>query len=111
MFRRQNLMPRRLGDRLCFLALVLFLPICFVYNTTFILPYIHEPGSTWFILSYLAYIFAVFNIIGNFLACWMIDTSVNGKYINPSFTWLECPFNLFVSFLPFSKEIKGSKLW
>ncbi|XP_013102397.2 probable palmitoyltransferase ZDHHC24 [Stomoxys calcitrans] len=74
---RKNVLPRRIVDWLCFLLIGVFLPIVFIFEMIVVLPAFHEPGGFWHTFTFTIAMFLIFNIKGNFLACLMIDTSVD----------------------------------
>ncbi|XP_034107614.1 probable palmitoyltransferase ZDHHC24 isoform X2 [Drosophila albomicans] len=74
---RRNPLPQQLEEGLCFLAVGLLLPIIFVYEIIYLLPAIHEKGSFAYVFNLLMGILLVLNIVGNLIACMIIDTSVD----------------------------------
>lgn len=77
---RKNLLPRRLVDWFCFLLIGVFLPLVFISEIIVVLPAFHEPGGFWHTFTFAFAMFLIFNIKGNFMACLMVDTSVDCKY-------------------------------
>uniref|UniRef100_A0A1A9V282 Palmitoyltransferase n=1 Tax=Glossina austeni TaxID=7395 RepID=A0A1A9V282_GLOAU len=74
---RKNVWPRRYVDWLCFLLIGVFMPIVFIFEMIVVLPLIHPPGSFLHTLTFAMAVFLIFNITGNFVACVMVDTSVD----------------------------------
>lgn len=79
---RKHLLPRRLVDWLCFLLIGVFMPIVFIFEMIVVLPAFHEPGGFWHTFTFVLAMFLIFQIKGNFVACLMIDTSVDCKLIS-----------------------------
>ncbi|KAI8117141.1 putative ZDHHC-type palmitoyltransferase 4 [Lucilia cuprina] len=74
---RQNFLPRNMIDWLCFLLINVFVPIVFVYELAVILPEFHEPGSPMYCITIVLAIILIFEIMGNYTACLVVDTSVD----------------------------------
>ncbi|TMW45314.1 hypothetical protein DOY81_009607 [Sarcophaga bullata] len=96
---RTHLLPRRLVDWLCFLLIGVFMPIIFIFEIIIVLPAFHEPGGFWHTFTFALAMFLIFQIKGNFVACLMVDTSVDFKNLKPpetekaklqSLGWHEC---------------------
>ncbi|XP_005177764.1 probable palmitoyltransferase ZDHHC24 [Musca domestica] len=80
---RKNFLPKRIVDWLCFLLIGVFLPIVFIFEIIVVLPAFHEPGGFWHTFTFIMACFLIFNITGNFMACLMIDTSVDFENLRP----------------------------
>ncbi|XP_075165782.1 putative palmitoyltransferase ZDHHC24 [Haematobia irritans] len=75
--------PRTLSDLGCIAFVVIFIPVCFLFQLCVVLPVFHEPFGVMFILTWLGGIFVVFQIVGNFLACMLVDTSIRATVLIP----------------------------
>lgn len=77
---RSHPLPQTLIEFFCFLLISGLIPILFVYEIVFVLPQVHEPGSSLYNFTICMGLFILFNIEGNLIACMMIDTSVDCEY-------------------------------
>ncbi|KAL9913932.1 probable palmitoyltransferase ZDHHC24 isoform X4 [Glossina fuscipes] len=91
---RKNVWPRRHVDWLCFLLIGISMPFVFIFEMIVVLPFIHPPGSFLHTFTFAMAVFLIFNITGNFAACIMVDTSVDGLLKVPekpfSAGWHKC---------------------
>ncbi|XP_011192710.1 probable palmitoyltransferase ZDHHC24 [Zeugodacus cucurbitae] len=74
---RENIFPRRWGDRFCFLLIALFLPPIALFDLILVVPAIHMPGGFMHTLIFALGVFLFTNILGNMLATMMVDTSID----------------------------------
>ncbi|KAL9920354.1 putative palmitoyltransferase ZDHHC24 [Glossina fuscipes fuscipes] len=91
---RKNMWPRHHVDWLCFLLIGISMPFVFIFEMIVVLPFIHPPGSFLHTFTFAMAVFLIFNITGNFAACIMVDTSVDGLLKVPekpfSAGWHKC---------------------
>ncbi|XP_023162730.1 probable palmitoyltransferase ZDHHC24 [Drosophila hydei] len=77
------LLPRSAGDGMCFMLIAAGVPLTYIFQVTVIMPELHNVGSFWYTIIWLAGIFLVFNITSNLLACMLVDTSIKMHILKP----------------------------
>ncbi|KRF79957.1 uncharacterized protein Dvir_GJ21996, isoform C [Drosophila virilis] len=78
---RRNPLPRRLVDVLCFLTIVVVIPLGILYDFIFVLPAYHQPGGYAYAFTVLTVLFMFLNGIANLIACMIVDTSVDQRVV------------------------------
>ncbi|XP_011192711.2 probable palmitoyltransferase ZDHHC24 [Zeugodacus cucurbitae] len=80
---RRTFLPRSLRDIGCFLIMMTFIPIAFVFELTVVLPEFHATNGIVYFLTCLFGIFLLFNLMANMLACMLVDTSARTVVLMP----------------------------
>lgn len=80
---RRKFLPRALRDIACFLMMMIFIPITFVFELTVVLPEFHDTNGKIYLLTCLFGIFLLFNLKANMLACMLVDTSARTVVLMP----------------------------
>ncbi|XP_030371204.1 probable palmitoyltransferase ZDHHC24 [Scaptodrosophila lebanonensis] len=78
-----RVLPRRVSDLACFLLVAIFVPVTYIFQTTIVLPELHDVGGFWYSAIWVAGLFLVFNLTSNMLACMLVDTTIKIVILKP----------------------------
>jgi palmitoyltransferase len=80
---RKNILPKTVSDFAATLFLLGAIPVTFWFEVWIVLPTIHMPGSFFYIFHTVAALYLMANIVANFMAVTMCDTSIKHEILSP----------------------------
>jgi palmitoyltransferase len=80
---REKIWPKQLSDLAATLFLLSAIPVTFWFEVWVVLPAIHAPGSFFCLFHTVAALYLMFNIVSNFMAIFLCDTSIKHEILKP----------------------------
>ncbi|XP_019865002.1 probable palmitoyltransferase ZDHHC24 [Aethina tumida] len=92
MILRKNLLPRRVSDALTTLFVIVMIPTVYYFEIFIVLPRFYMMWSFWHIFHCTLGTYILWNIVTNFVALQLCDTSIRGRLMpsNPGKSWRFC---------------------
>ncbi|XP_023164674.2 probable palmitoyltransferase ZDHHC24 [Drosophila hydei] len=74
---RRNPLPKKWFENLCFFGIIVLVTFGFACDMFILLPAVHDRNSVWYKFNIGLAVFLLYNVLGNLIACLIIDTSVD----------------------------------
>nr|XP_018914307.1 PREDICTED: probable palmitoyltransferase ZDHHC24 [Bemisia tabaci] len=82
---RKQLIPRNLSDLFSIIFLLIMIPLVYYFEIFVVLPQLHDCCfSVWYILHFVFGTFTLLNVVSNYVATIVIDTSVKNNIVSSS---------------------------
>lgn len=78
---RKKLFPKSTCDFTCLVFLLLMFQVCYWFEVFVVLPIYYEANDFMYWFNCVVSTILMFNVVGNFVAVYLVDTSIEGRII------------------------------